>query len=137
MRTRKGVRLSTIIAVALMTLSCAGHGGRPVDSDVVICSIVALIATPKVYEGRLVQTEGVAVIGFEADAIYLSREDLRERALLNSVGLSLHDAPITEEAKKKLQGRRVIVRGVFSKPKNELRGQIASISRIYPSEDPD
>jgi hypothetical protein len=134
MRNLTGLKVIIVMASSLTILACASHGGQAVEQWP-FRSIVALIANPDEYHGKVVQTEGVAVIGFEVDAIFLSRDDVREGALLNSVALSLHDVPMSEEEKRKLDGQYVIVRGVFTKHPNELRGGISQISRIYVSKD--
>jgi len=93
--------------------------------------MIALIANPDLYHGRRVRTEGIATIGFEEDAIFLSAEDARDGVLLNSIALSLHDAPLKDAEKAALNNKRVLVEGTFSRYENDhLRGQISNLSII-------
>jgi hypothetical protein len=110
-------------------LSCATVTHRA--DEIVLCSLVNLIATPERYEGKRVRTEGWATIGFESDAVFLSSEDARSHSI-NGVRLALHDAPITEHERLALRGRRVLVEGSFMRRAHERHGVIYKISRIYP-----
>jgi len=111
--------------------SCSWLPARNSKQDVVVRSMIALIANPDLYHGRRVRTEGIATIGFEEDAIFLSAEDARDGVLLNSIGLSLHDAPLTEAEKAALNNRRILVEGTFSRYENDhLRGQISNLTIV-------
>lgn len=126
---RNKTRMSLIALGALVLSACTAP--HVPDQDVVIVSIIALIANPDAYEGKVVQTAGIATIdGFEGDAIWLSREDISDGAHLNSIALSLHDAPVPEEARVRLNGHHVVVRGVFKRLRDG-RHSISGVSRIY------
>jgi len=80
--------------------------------------LVALIANPEKYDGKLISTEGLFVWVFEDNAVYLSKEQARHSSL-NRIQIMISDAERVALEKKnhvkfsKLNGRWVLVRGEF------------------------
>ena len=81
--------------------------------------LVALIANPQKYDGKLICTEGLFVWVFEDNAVYLSKEQARHSSL-NRIQIMISDAERVALEKKnhvkfsKLNGRWVLVRGEFN-----------------------
>lgn len=98
------------------------------------CSIVNLIATPEKYDGKRIRTEGVAVIGFEMNAIYLSRDSAEYSIAANGVGLALDRSEMTDELKKAVHLKWVVIEGEYhaAAPKETgWRGYIDEITWFY------
>jgi hypothetical protein len=124
---------ATIIVAIWLIAGCAPRSGVGVTADarqVVLTSLVDLIANPEKYAGRRVRTVGVATVGFESDRLYLSMEDARAHVLLNSVGLALHNAPINNDQKGLLKFKRVIVEGRYTRSSGAHSGDIVDISYV-------
>jgi hypothetical protein len=75
-----------------------------VDHDV---SIIALVATPERFDGKLVRVVGWAIFAFESQGIFVARE----HTVHSKNGIWL-DAPTSAEAAE-LGSTMVIVEGVF------------------------
>src|SRR5262249_43540224 len=110
-------RLIIGVTAFLLTASCAALG-RP-SPEVVSVSLINLIATPERYDGRVVQTSGIATIAFESDAVYLSREDAAEGAIPNSIHLTFEDGDVPRDQVTALDKRRVLVVGNFERYASE------------------
>jgi hypothetical protein len=54
-------------------------------------SIVAIIANPTAYAGKLVHLEGFFSRQFESSALYLSPSDVNAHITINSISFQLHD----------------------------------------------
>jgi len=100
------------------------------EEEPVHISVVRLIATPDAFDGRHVITEGLAVIGFEADAIYVSKETAEHGSLVNDVGLVLD----RERDFGHLHLKWVIVDGTFKKDRESSprrAGRIVDVVNIF------
>ena len=117
----------------VVLLGASWLAGAPVKAtadEPVHCSIVSLIATPELFDGKRVIAEGIAVIGFEANAIYLSREAADHGSGVNAIGLDLpRDRDFAH-----LNLKWVLVEGTFRKddhPGPNPRGYIVDIAHIF------
>lgn len=109
----------------------------PSDNSVESCSIINLIATPERYDGKRIETWGVARIAFEGNAIYLSAESAEHRTRVNGIYLALGDSGL-QQSSARLDLRWVRVVGVFHKPaagSPDWRGHIDEITDLYAPED--
>jgi hypothetical protein len=92
-------------------------------------SILELIATPRVWDGRLVRVQGFCHIEFEETALYLHREDSDFRNSLNAVWLDIHHGKYGE-----FNERPVIVEGRFTLGTDDhvgnWRGIIRDVSKV-------
>ena len=79
-------------------------------------SLVRLLVTPGLYQGRAVSVVGFVRLQFEGDAIYLHREDCSFGIYANSLWLSLNDR-IRRQATR-CAGRYCLVQGVFNQHNN-------------------
>ena len=94
-------------------------------------SIVALIATPRQYDGARVYVAGYLDLAYEADALYLHEEDYRYGMTKNSVKLVLQSGQ--RDQFKGLSRRYVIIEGKFSADDSQrgmFSGYIVDITRI-------
>ena len=85
-----GIRLCLLAFV--LTCSAANGEDKAVPSDrerVESCSIINLIVTPERYDGKRIETWGVARMEFEGTAIYISSESAEHRARVNGIYLAL------------------------------------------------
>jgi len=80
--------LGCLLALWIATPVCAGAGSDPVN-----VSMVALIAKPDRFDGKLIRTFGVLCVTTqdEGDALYLHEEDLRFAIDANSLSLHLNE----------------------------------------------
>lgn len=128
--------LVVLFTSAISMYACASDTIVNYDARV---SIINLIATPDVYAGKKIRTVGVASIGYEANAIYLTAEDANIGNFANGIALGFANFEISEERKQSLDKRHVHVQGVFipNDPNSPLhwQGIIKDISFIYVFED--
>jgi hypothetical protein len=96
--------LILIIGTLLLPRSTSGGGTKAV-------SIINLIATPEKYHDEKVIIKGYAVLEFEGDAIYLSKEDAEYGITRNALYLDV-DAEQLRNYQKDSQGY-VLVEGKF------------------------
>lgn len=101
-------------------------------SDAINASMIALIASPSRFDGKLVRTYGVLCLTKqdEGDALYLHEEDLR--FAIDSNSLSLH---MNEEEKRRFHAanhRHVLLEGTFhaNVPGAYQPGSISQIRRL-------
>jgi glyoxylate utilization-related uncharacterized protein len=94
--------------------------------------MVALLAAPERYEGRLVHTLGFLCIKFEGDALYLHEEDYRHALTKNSFALRLTDSQ--RKQFKALSRKYVLIEGrVYAKGPEQSdmwSGAIGDITRL-------
>jgi hypothetical protein len=93
--------------------------------------MVALVAEPEKYDGKVVRTIGLASIHFEGDALYLHEEDYRYGNLKNAVALRLTEAQRKQFSSLDL--KHVIVQGTMYANGDEswdLAGAIGDITRF-------
>lgn len=122
------------IGVAL-SIAASGQGRAPAQArkaQPLSVSMVALLASPQKYDGKLIRVIGVLGIQFESNALYLHEEDYEYGITKNSFFVRL-----TEEQEKNFRAlakKHVIVEGIFSANGPEARemtsGAIFDISRL-------
>ena len=97
--------------------------------------MVSLLATPEQYHEKVVRTEGVATIGFESNAIFLSPSDAENGVLANGIGITLpSDKPAPWEQFRHLHRKYVVIEGRFLKPdplEVGYRGWIAEVTVLF------
>jgi len=114
-----GVIALVIMALAALGLSCSVIFANESRSEIIDCSLVALLADPQRYNGKLVRTSGFAIVRFEESAIYLSRDDAEHTITENAVwiGSPAKGVPFTS-----LHGRYIMVEGQFRAQSDGLQG---------------
>lgn len=137
---RWGVPLRVSAITFLLGCSVAHGQDAPVDGDqpVESCSMINLIATPDDYDGKRIETQGVARMEFEGTAIYTSPESAKHRVKVNGIYLALGDSEVSKSSREHLDGKWVFVVGVYHKPERgsvDWRGHIDQITHLYAPED--
>ena len=94
--------------------------------------MVALVANPERYEGKLIRTVGFMCIEFEGDAIYVHEEDYRHALTKNSMALRLSE--LHRKQFKELSLRYVVIEGIVyangPESTNMWAGAIGKITRL-------
>jgi hypothetical protein len=90
---------------------CAEHVADTKTCRVYGVSIVQLLSTPALFEGKRVQVVGFLHLEFEGDAMYLHREDYE--AAITRNGLWVNFRPGMRNLSK-LSDRYVLLEGVFT-----------------------
>lgn len=100
------------ILLLLLAITQIGAAPAPVETPVSV-PLVAVLANPERFDGKLVTVEGFLNLEFEGDAIYQSRSDFDAMLLRNAVWV---DGPKFEEpaARRILSGRHVNLTGRFN-----------------------
>lgn len=81
-------------------------------------SMIRLIANPEKFEGKKVLIVGYVVVGFESNAIYLSKEDFENGLVPNSLAL-----PYDEIVKEKFSNKYCIIEGEYD---SEFTGHLGA-----------
>ncbi len=90
------------------------RGGKNVSNQYAEdATMVELIATPERYHGKLVRVIGVGNLEFEGDCILLSKDEQKYRGD-HRIWISFCDRAITYEEAQALNGKYVIVEGIFN-----------------------
>lgn len=90
-------------------------------------SLVALLARPREYDGKIVQVVGFAHLEFEGNGLYLHREDFEQGLVKNSVWVDISG----QRARLAPNDRYVIVEGVFNARNNGHMGlRSGSLERV-------
>jgi len=113
----KGNSLGVVIVSIVVAVSIGASGqnrtpARARTAQPLSVGMVALLATPQKFDGKLIRVIGVLGIQPESNALYLHEEDYDYGLTKNSFSLRL-----TEEQEKKfrvLNKKHVIVEGKFS-----------------------
>jgi hypothetical protein len=121
--------------LAMMMLFCA-RTARPVQtsssaSAPLNVGMVALLADPHKYEGKVVRTIGFMCLEYEGNALYLHEEDYRYGILKNAMALRL--SPAQQKKFKNLSLKHVIIEGTVDAngPERwEYGGAIDNITRL-------
>lgn len=121
-------RFSYYICIALLAFVLLPNPSF--GEDVVLVSMINLIATPEKYEGKSIRVVGYAVI--EKDkCIFLSEEDARKKITKNAVWIDIGKLQVQYRL---LNRKYVLVEGIFNyKNKGDmsmLSGTIKNISRL-------
>lgn len=137
-----------ISAVFLLLTSCSKHADGQSDfgqttngaEDV---SIVNLIATPERYDEKVVRIDGVMILEFEGDAIYMTKADAENHVFKNAISLvldypkfgipekepsdpeQLKQAISKAKMLKEMSGKYVLIEGIFDK---DSRGHLGLFS---------
>lgn len=93
--------------------------------------LVALLAEPQKYDGKVVRTIGFASIRFEGNALFLHEEDYRYGNLKNAVALRVTEAQA--EQFKRMSLKYVIIEGTMHANGDEswdYAGAIGEITRF-------
>ena len=103
------------------------------NKDAVEVSIIALIASPEKYEGKLVRVIGFVHLRFEANAVYFHDEDFQRAIAKNALWL---DIPNGTPDPVFSTGQYAIVEGVFTARKqghmNDYSGELSNVTRLQP-----
>jgi hypothetical protein len=102
------------------------------DTKPVSVGMVALLATPQKYEGKIVRTVGFMCVEFENDALYLHEEDYHHGLHQNSFALRLSQSQRKEF--KGLSLKYVLIEGTVyanGPEQTDMRsGAIGNITRL-------
>jgi hypothetical protein len=114
-----------IFLILLLAITQMGAAPAPVVApreDAVRIPLVALLANPERFDGKLVTIEGFLNLEYEGDAIYQSRSDFDEMLTGNAIWV---DGPKFEEpsARRDLSGRHVSLTGRFDA---DMRGHFSA-----------
>lgn len=80
--------------------------------EAVNVGMVALLANPPKYQGKIIQTTGFMCLEFEGNALYLHEEDFRYNNLKNALWLGV--SPAQKIQFKALNLKHVIIEGTFN-----------------------
>ncbi|HEX6864270.1 MAG TPA: hypothetical protein VF414_15680 [Thermoanaerobaculia bacterium] len=107
--------MKTCLCLALLVAAAlaGGCGATDREGEVAHVSLIQLIASPDLHDGKRVAAIGYLRLDFEGTALYIHEIDYRKLIIQNAVWLSLGPAPISEE-RQRLNGRYVLVEGRFS-----------------------
>ncbi len=79
--------------------------------------MIQVLAMPEMFDGKSIQMVGVGYYEFESNGLFLCKEHLKYYVIENSISLkpNLEKIGKTEEQLKGMNGKYVVVRGVFKK----------------------
>lgn len=104
-------RLAPWMMAALLALNFGfaqlAHAARPQTVP-----MQQLLADPQRFEGQRVRTTGFLRLEFEANALYLTRDDFNNTVMQHAVWLDLTNAQLRKLSK--LNNGHVVVEGIFS-----------------------
>lgn len=103
------------VGLAVGLLIAAASGGpvlaAPRHSKPLVTGMVALLAAPQKYDGKVIQTWGFLNLRYESDSLWLHEEDLRNSLLKDSFALELTQKQ--REQFKSLNHTYVVVQGTL------------------------
>jgi len=123
---KKQVALALLLLGAITNCIAAQKGSKPIT-----VSMVALLATPQKYNGKVIETWGYLFIGGmpEQDSLWLREEDGKFMLSINSFGVDL--SPEQRQQFQCLNRTYVLVTGTFkSKGLNTSSLNSGTITRI-------
>ncbi len=94
--------------------------------------LIALIASPRPYDGAIVQVGGFLDVSYESDALYLHVDDYRYGITKNAVKITFASRAQADQFKA-LSGKYVIVEGIFRADRSErerFSGHLVNPTRI-------
>jgi len=92
-------------------------------------SLIQLIATPELFNGREIRVIGFLHLEFEGDALYLHREDFEHSITQNSIAIELSQPQ--DRVWRKLGDQYAIIEGKFSSiSKGHLGARPGSLQEI-------
>lgn len=83
----------------------------PLHGQAPTASLIELIATPQKFDGKIVRFHGVLNIGFESNAMYLSKDHWENT--VTSCGIWLHIPPELAAERKWGNGKYFLIEGTF------------------------
>jgi hypothetical protein len=105
-------------------------------AELLFVSLIHVIQNPEQYAEKPIRVVGVASIKFEVTGLYISEEDMRNAVTKNGLWIEVPN----NDANRKLNGKYVIVEGVFDPTrKGHLgmwSGTIKDVSRFDLWSDP-
>lgn len=106
-------RLLLLLLLVITQIGAAPAPAAPPVERPVAVPLVALLANPERFDGKVVAVEGFLILEFEGDAIYQSRADFDAALLGNAIWV---EGPKFEEpaARRALGGRYVFLTGRFN-----------------------
>lgn len=132
MKEARHITLLCILAgIMLFSSRVSGPQSLSAKGSALNVGMVALLASPQNYDGKVVQIIGVLCIEHENDAIYLHYEDAQH--LNNQNALYLRLSENQRERFKSLNLKYVIIKGMMyaSGPeRSEYGGAIGNITRL-------
>ena len=128
--SRRSLYLLALIMLLPVGSARSSHAssGSPKPINV---GMVALLAEPQKYDGRVIQTIGFVCLEYEGDALYLHEEDYRYQNYENALALR-----VAEAQRKQFKGlslKHVIVQGTMyanGPESSEYAGAIGNITRL-------
>lgn len=120
-----------VVAACLLAAGCRteGHAGA-MHRNV---SLLRLIATPELFEGVTVQTQGYLVMTRRDSLLFLHREDFDRGLSFNAIALGVDD--VFDAAHRAMSGEYVILVGKFQPPSsggaNVFSGTMTAIQALH------
>lgn len=121
-----------LICIALLICQCKSLVAQSVDGPISI-SMIALLANPDKYNGKLVRIVGYVNIEYEGTAVYFHKEDKLFSIRKNAIALHLRKEDGNNT--KNINGNYVLIEGVFDSNTGHMGlfgGSIHSIKRLAP-----
>jgi hypothetical protein len=84
--------LRATVCAAAIALVFLTERARPSEPKPIGVGMVALVANPQRYEGKITRTVGFLCVEFEGNALYVHDEDYRHGLSKNSMALRLSDS---------------------------------------------
>jgi hypothetical protein len=118
------IGISTVIIICLSIISInmftevnnMVYAYGNIAQDAIEVSIINLIATPEIYDGKLVRVIGIGKVKFESNGLYLSKEDYKKAVTKNALWIDVDEERlgITYENLQKSNGKHVLIEGIFN-----------------------
>lgn len=80
-----------IVALSLLICGCINEYGKPPSERATPIKISDLVQNPAQWKGKLVEVEGAFNWELEGDAIFETKEDLKQKNLKKAISLGLDD----------------------------------------------
>lgn len=111
--TSRTLRSATILLVVCLLVGTGSNGWGAVEkpSEPINVGMLALLAAPQKYNGKIIRTIGYLYLRSDGDALFFRQEDLEIPILKDSFSLAL--TPEQKQQFKELNLRYVIVQGVM------------------------
>ena len=123
--------LIAVLATVHPSIHAGKARGSAAVSQPIDVGMVALLASPQKYSGKIVRTVGFMCLEIEGNALYLHEEDYRYRDTENALELKLSKAQ--QEQFKSLSLRHVLIEGtilVDSAGTSTYGASIGNITRL-------
>lgn len=120
-----------ILTAASFTASRTATTTRGSSREALPVSLVALIASPREYNGVRVHVTGYLDLAYESNAVYFHEEDYHHGLTKNAIRLIL---PVEQQRQfKGLSDKYVIIEGTFeadNSPDGMFSGYIVDVTRV-------